>query len=298
MRGDLHCHTKLSDGSLGIEDLITLAKKRGIEAIAITDHDCLAGTVRGKIIGDRFGVQVIPGVELSATDTKTGKKVHLLCYLSDAPDRLEGLCHRNSLARKKAAHYMMLQVAKRYPVAAELIVKCATGSTNIYKQHIMQALMECGFSRDIYGEMYHKLFDKDSPESVLITPKYPDIEEVLTAIHDAGGIAVLAHPYFFDNLDSLPRLIENGLDGIEVWHPCATEEQQAELKKIATKNKLLMTGGTDFHGLYNLDPVSIGDVLTPDDAMAKLLGYKAKQKRLARKAAKAAAAAQLQNDAG
>ena len=298
MRGDLHCHTKLSDGSLGIEDLITLAKKRGIEAIAITDHDCLAGTVRGKIIGDRFGVQVIPGVELSATDTKTGKKVHLLCYLSDAPDRLEGLCHRNSLARKKAAHYMMLQVAKRYPVAAELIVKCATGSTNIYKQHIMQALMECGFSRDIYGEMYNKLFDKDSPESVLVTPKYPDIEEVLTAIHDAGGIAVLAHPYFFDNLDSLPRLIENGLDGIEVWHPCATEEQQAELKKIATKNKLLMTGGTDFHGLYNLDPVSIGDVLTPDDAMAKLLGYKAKQKRLARKAAKAAAAAQLQNDAG
>lgn len=298
MRGDLHCHTKLSDGSLGIEDLITLAKKRGIEAIAITDHDCLAGTVRGKIIGDRFGVQVIPGVELSATDTKTGKKVHLLCYLSDAPDRLEGLCHRNSLARKKAAHYMMLQVAKRYPVAAELIVKCATGSTNIYKQHIMQALMECGFSRDIYGEMYHKLFDKDSPESVLVTPKYPDIEEVLTAIHDAGGIAVLAHPYFFDNLDSLPRLIENGLDGIEVWHPCAMEEQQAELKKIATKNKLLMTGGTDFHGLYNLDPVSIGDVLTPDDAMAKLLGYKAKQKRLARKAAKAAAAAQLQNDAG
>lgn len=298
MRGDLHCHTKLSDGSLGIEDLITLAKKRGIEAIAITDHDCLAGTVRGKIIGDRFGVQVIPGVELSATDTKTGKKVHLLCYLSDAPDRLEGLCHRNSLARKKAAHYMMLQVAKRYPVAAELIVKCATGSTNIYKQHIMQALMECGFSRDIYGEMYHKLFDKDSPESVLVTPKYPDIEEVLTAIHDAGGIAVLAHPYFFDNLDSLPRLIENGLDGIEVWHPCATEEQQAELKKIATKNKLLMTGGTDFHGLYNLDPVSIGDVLTPDDAMAKLLGYKAKQKRLARKAAKAAAAAQPQNDAG
>lgn len=298
MRGDLHCHTKLSDGSLGIEDLITLAKKRGIEAIAITDHDCLAGTVRGKIIGDRFGVQVIPGVELSATDTKTGKKVHLLCYLSDAPDRLEGLCHRNSLARKKAAHYMMLQVAKRYPVAAELIVKCATGSTNIYKQHIMQALMECGFSRDIYGEMYHKLFDKDSPESVLVTPKYPDIEEVLTAIHDAGGIAVLAHPYFFDNLDSLPRLMENGLDGIEVWHPCATEEQQAELKKIATKNKLLMTGGTDFHGLYNLDPVSIGDVLTPDDAMTKLLGYKAKQKRLARKAAKAAAAAQLQNDAG
>ena len=67
MNGDLHCHTKLSDGSLGIEDLIILAKKRGITTIAITDHDCLAGTVRGKIIGERYGIQVIPGVELSAT---------------------------------------------------------------------------------------------------------------------------------------------------------------------------------------------------------------------------------------
>lgn len=288
MYGDLHCHTKLSDGSLGIEDIITLAKKRGVETIAITDHDCLAGTVRGKIIGERFGVNVIPGVELSATDTKTGKKVHLLCYLSDMPDRLEGLCHRNSLARKKAAHIMMLQAAKKFNLTTEFIIKCATGSTNIYKQHIMQALMECGYTTTIYGELYDKLFSPQSPENILITPKYPDIQEVLTAIHDAGGIAVLAHPFMFDNLDSLDRLIANGLDGIEVWHPSANEEQQEQLKKIAAKNKLVMTGGTDFHGLYNQQSISIGDVGAPDDAVSKLLSYKAKQKRLMKKAMKAA----------
>lgn len=291
MSGDLHCHTKLSNGSLGIEDLITLAKKRGVDTIAITDHDCLAGTVRGKIIGDRIGVQVIPGVELSSTDAETGKTVYLLCYLSDFPDRLEGLCHRNSLARKKAAHYMMLQLAKRFPVTAEFIVKCATGSTNIYPQHMMQALMECGFTKEIYGGLYHKLFDKSVPGNILVTPKYPDIAEVLTSIHDAGGIAVLAHPILDDTLDSLPRLLENGLDGIEVWHPSANEEQQAQLKKLATKNKLLMTGGTDFRGLYNLDQVSIGDVTAPDEAVTKLLGYKVRQKRLAKKAQKAAEAA-------
>ena len=77
MSGDLHCHTRLSDGTLGIEDIITLAKKKGVETIAITDHDCLAGTVRGKIIGARQGVQVIPGVELSATDEKNNKNVHI-----------------------------------------------------------------------------------------------------------------------------------------------------------------------------------------------------------------------------
>ena len=67
MSGDLHCHTKLSDGTLGLEELIALAAKRGVETIAITDHDCLAGTVRAKIIGERNGVKVIPGVELSET---------------------------------------------------------------------------------------------------------------------------------------------------------------------------------------------------------------------------------------
>ena len=66
--GDLHCHTRLSDGTLGIEDLIAFAKKKGLETIAITDHDCLAGTVRSKVIGARHGIQVIPGVELSSTD--------------------------------------------------------------------------------------------------------------------------------------------------------------------------------------------------------------------------------------
>lgn len=290
MQGDLHCHTKLSDGSLGIEDLITLAKKRGVEAIAITDHDCLAATVRGKIIGKRAGVEVIPGVELSATDQETGKTVHILCYLCEAPDRLEGLCHRNSLARKKAAHYMMLQLVRKFPIAPELIAKCATGSTNIFPVHMMQALMECGFAQEIHGDVYKSLFTKEGDNSILVTPKFADIAEVVTSIHDAGGIAVLAHPYFYDNMDSMPRLLECGIDGIEVWHPSATKEQQEELQKFAQKHKLLMTGGTDFHGLYNTYPVSIGDVITPQNAMEKLMGYKAKQKRLLKKQQKLAQA--------
>ena len=70
MAGDLHCHTKLSDSSMGIDDLIVLAQKRGVDTIAITDRDCQAGTVRAKIIGERRGVTVIPGVEISAYDSK------------------------------------------------------------------------------------------------------------------------------------------------------------------------------------------------------------------------------------
>ena len=289
MSGDLHCHTRLSDGTLGIEDLILFAKKKGLEAIAITDHDCLAGTVRGKIIGTRHGIQVIPGVELSSTCEKIGKNVHILCYLPDSPEMLEGLCKRNSLARKKAGHFMMLQVAKRYPISTEFIMKCATGSTNLYKKHIMQALIECGYANSFNGELYKKLFTKDGEDSILVEPKYEETKEVIDAVHTAGGIAVLAHPCVADVIDNIEDIIALGIDGIEVYHPSANEENQAILKKIATKNKLLVTGGSDFHGLYNTYNVSVGDYTAPDDCVSALNSYKAKQKRLQKKLAQQSA---------
>lgn len=289
MSGDLHCHTRLSDGTLGIEDLINFAKKKGLETIAITDHDCLAGTVRGKIIGARHGIQVIPGVELSATDEKNEKNVHIICYSPDSPDMLEGLCKRNSLARKKASHFMMLQTAKRFPIATEFIMKCATGSTNLYKKHIMQALIECGYADSFNGALYKELFTKESENNILVTPKYEGVKDVIDAIHTAGGIAILAHPVKSGCIDILEDYIEYGIDGIEVFHPSANEDEQAVLKKFATKNKLLITGGSDFHGLYNEYMVSLGDYTTPDDCLKALLSYKSKQKRLQKKLAQESA---------
>ncbi len=285
MAGDLHCHTRLSDGSMGIDDLIILAKKQGVNNIAITDHDCLAGTVRGRLIGERHGVTVIPAVEFSSTDTKRGKKVHILCYLSDSPDRLEGLCRRNLTARKRASQYMAIKVAQRYPATPELIVKCASGSTNIYKQHIMHALMECGITDQIFGNLYDELFSEESDTNIIVNAKFPDPVEILAAIHDAGGIAVLAHPCLFDSMELLEELIPLGLDGVEVWHPQCSKEQTSVLQAIAVKNNLLMTGGSDFHGMYSKGKLTLGDVLTPDEQMTSLLNYKARQRRQQLKAA-------------
>lgn len=285
MAGDLHCHTRLSDGSMGIDDLIILAKKQGVNNIAITDHDCLAGTVRGRLIGERHGVTVIPAVEFSSTDTKRGKKVHILCYLSDSPDRLEGLCRKNLTARKRASQYMAIKVAQRYPATPELIVKCASGSTNIYKQHIMHALMECGITDQIFGSLYDELFSEESDTNIIVNAKFPDPVEILAAIHDAGGIAVLAHPCLFDSMELLEELIPLGLDGVEVWHPQCNKEQTSVLQAIAVKNNLLMTGGSDFHGMYSKGKLTLGDVLTPDEQMTSLLNYKARQRRQQLKAA-------------
>lgn len=283
MAADLHCHTKLSDGSVGIEDLIIIAQKSGIDTIAITDHDCIAGTVRSQIIGKRYGVNVISGVELSAFDNEAGKNVHILAYLADAPDRLEAICKKTSVARKRAGQIMMLKVAARFPITSDFIISHASGSTNLYKQHIMHALMDAGYTDEIHGELFHTLFDEDSSSNILAPTKYPSVEEVIEEVHGAGAIAVLAYPGKFNNFDEIEKYTEIGLDGVEVWSPHNSTEQVEELIKICKKKKLLMTGGSDFHGIYGTKTVTLGSFSTPQEHLDKLLGYKAKKKRAQRK---------------
>ncbi len=284
MTADLHCHTKLSDGSMGINDLIILAKNKGIDTIAITDHDCLAGTVRGKVIGERYGVNVIAGVELSAFDKELDREVHILCYQPDSTDRLEGLCRSNSMLRKRASQYLIIKASKLYPITTDLVLKCATGSTNVYKQHIMHALMECGITTQIYGEIYHRLFSPESEDNIIVKPAFPSPQETIKQIKAAGGIAVLSHPAHTGCTEIIDSLIAAGLDGIEVWHPCHSAEDIENLTAIAKKNNLLMTGGSDFHGMYSPTALGIGGVEIPQQHLNAFLGYKAKQKRLAKKA--------------
>lgn len=287
MGGDLHCHTRLSDGSVGIEDIIALARNCKLDTIAITDHDCLAGTVRAKIIGERNGVRVIPGVELSAVDNETGRYAHILCYLPEYPDRLEDLCRKNTMARKRSAQFMMGKAAGRYPVTAELMRKCASGSTCLYKQHIMHALMECGVTDSIYSDIYFELFSPESENNILVKTVFAPVEDVIKAVHAAGGIAVLAHPALYDSFSLLERLTDE-LDGVEVWHPTADGETVERLLAYAKKHKLLTTGGSDFHGMYSRRAALLGSFRTPKAQLTELLGYKAKMKRLAKKAAAAA----------
>ena len=292
LKADLHCHTKLSDGTLGIDDIIILAKNSGVTTLAVTDHDCLAGIVRAELIGNRHGVNVIPAVEFSATDSKRKAKAHILCYLPDKPDRLEGLCKSNSLIRKRASQMMVLKTAKKFPITPEFITKCCQGSTNIYKQHIMQALMECGYTTTIFGDLFKLLFSKESRMNVLMEPTYPEPVEIIKAIHEAGGIAVLAHPGFYDNFELFEELIPEGLDGVEVWHPENTPEQQEKLIAIAKKHGLVMTGGSDFHGAFNMYPIRLGDYGPDEEHLNQLLTYKAKKRRKQKKLEAAAAAAE------
>lgn len=274
---DLHCHSKISDGSMGIDEIIATAKRRGLTAISITDHDAVAGATRAVVIGKRYGVDVIHGVEFSAIDTKRNRKVHILGYMCDTPDRLEGLCRQIAISRRNAATMMAKKVLRYYPIVPDSITRCASGSTNVFKQHIMHALIDAGYADSFYGEVYNKLF---SPETgcAYVSPEYPEVDEVIELLHSAGCLVVLAHPYSYDSIDLMKELTEKGdLDGVEVWHPRNDEEQTAALKEFATENGLLMTGGSDFHGMYTNTARPLGYCSCPDNTIQLMKEYKAKR---------------------
>lgn len=279
MAADLHCHTKISDGSASIEEVISMAKRSRIKTISITDHDSFAGTVRGKILGDRYGVEVIPGVEFSAFDKKRGQKVHLLAYLCDSPGRLEGLCQRTSVKRKKAALAMINGVMKEFPITPEMVAKCATGSTNIFKCHIMHALMNAGCADKIFGSLYFDLFSSNGGKYI-VEPEYPDVFEVLEEAKGAGAVVVMAHPSVYNSLELIPELAEKGLDGVEVWHPRNKSEDLDKIRDLAKEHDLLMTGGTDFHGMYTMEPMKLGSYMAPEEHLKALLARKKKQSKV------------------
>ena len=270
MIGDLHCHTTLSDGSLGIEEVIAQAKRMKLDVLAITDHDTLSSSNRAQILGERYGVIIIPAVELSAWDKARNMKVHILCYAPQKPDRLEGLCLKSCSIRTECAKDMINKVLERYPIPQDAVRMYTKGSKSIYKQHIMRALVNYGYATELYGKVNDKPFKYPDGEC-LVTREYPDVNFVLDLIHSSKGIAVMAHPYMFNNIELLYELTSAGkLDGIEVYHHSANEAQQKELLEFAEKNNLICTGGSDFHGLYNEVPTYIGKMTTDADNIDKL----------------------------
>lgn len=275
---DLHCHTKLSDGSMGIEDIIEQAKRTNIEWLSITDHDTMASFSRAGILGERFGVNILKGVELSAWDKKRSRKVHILCYAPRKPDRLEGLCLKSCEIRKECSKEMIAKVMEKYPITMESILKHTTASKSIFKQHIMRALIDYGYALEFYGSLDSKLFNPEKG-SCYVEREYPDVNFVIDLIHTAKGVAVMAHPALYDSIELLEELAKNNkIDGVEVGHWSADENYRHELSDLASRYELIETGGSDFHGLYNNVPTHLGSETTTKENLDRILKLSAKMK--------------------
>lgn len=281
MKADLHCHTTISDGSLGISDIIKQADRDDVRYLAITDHDSLASLSRSAVLGKRYNVTVIPAAEFSAFDSARGRKVHILCYMPEKPDRLEGLCLRTSEGRMKLGKSIAMRVLEKYPITLESILRYSAGSKAIYKCHIMHALMDYGYTTNLYGDVYDEIFDaKDGLCASQVRQEadfYPDVRFVTTLIKASGGISVMAHPKVYDSMDLLEELATEGaIDGAEVWHSSADETFRNQVTELAEQYGLITTGGSDFHGFYNHYAIQIGSNPTPEGELEKILNHKIK----------------------
>jgi predicted metal-dependent phosphoesterase TrpH len=259
-RADLHIHSDWSDGSMSIPQIVKTAKALGLAAISITDHDTTAGWEEAKAEGTRWRLEIIPGIEVSAFDPGTGRKVHILGYGMTDPETVETACRPYLEDRRWASlEALSLIRAAGFPLD-EADMPPYTGKGGIlYRQHIMHALADRGYTTTIYGPLYRELFGPGGTAAV--QGHYMPAEEAVRLIVDCGGKAVLAHPFQYDSLDLLPRLVQRGLSGIECWHHTQTLERERLVREKAERYGLFLTGGSDFHGLYSEKPILLGTVI-------------------------------------
>lgn len=256
---DLHLHTTASDGSLTPAAVVGLARERGLKAIAVTDHDTIAGCPESHAAGSRLGVEVICGVEISA-DWPQGT-LHMLGYFFDSfPHSLDQGLKELQDNRAKRNLEMIVKLQNLGLAISEDDIVRASGGGQIGRPHFAKVLVEkkCVKSME---EAFDRYLGKGKPayvEKDRLTP-----EEAIRMIVKSGGIPVLAHPTTLGEYDSgeLPQLLsrfqENGLRGIEVYYYSHTEPDTNRLLSLAQRFNLLVTGGTDFHGA-NLGDIQIG----------------------------------------
>ena len=268
---DLHCHTRVSDGSVGVDEIIFIAKRMGIKSIAITDHDTFAGAKRGIVIGNRDGVDIVLAAEFASFCKELNKEIHILCYMCDYPDRLEGICLFNSKARKETNLKIVDDLMQVYPISHSLVSSRARGSSCIFKNHIVQAIIDSGYVLPIYSLVYKKIFSDSSKN---ICPQFCEPSEVILKIHQAGGVAIMAHPRETDINDVIPYLIGLEIDGIEVYHPSISIEYRSNLLKIAKRYGIITTGGSDFHGMYSTGARPLNLFTTSDDELKLMIERK------------------------
>lgn len=269
MRTELHCHSTASDGRLAPAELIKLADQRDIGVLALTDHDTIAGHDEAARAAESLGIRFIPGIEISALSDE-GKEVHMLGYgvrPSDETTRntLLGLRDvRVSRARAMLAKLDMLGIH----IAFER-VQAMAGDGMIGRPHVARALLEAGAVQTI-----QEAFDRFLAEGEAAFVPHDGLtpEQAVALIHTAHGAAVMAHPMLYrGKLDLLlASLFEAGVDGLEAIYPMHTPQQTQDLQRIATNHELLVTGGSDFHGVVGDAEVTLGSITLPEDAIRNL----------------------------
>lgn len=264
LKADLHLHSTVSDGSDSIPQIIAAAKKNGLDAIAITDHDTLA---HQRLIPPDAGITVLAGVELSAIDPATGIKAHVLGYQIRDVALLEAFA-RPVLERRHQNCLRQIEILNQNGYAIRLEELNKANGQYLYKQHIMEYLFHTGQAPSMFGAFYQSIFKGGGICDFDIT--YLDVFEAVKTIRAAGGKAVLAHSGQQRNFYLIDKLVPLGLEGLEYQHPANGMDAKKIILSYAQKYGLFLTGGSDYHGKNEAEPVEIGAYLAEESGVNAL----------------------------
>lgn len=264
---DLHLHTAYSDGQYSVGDLIEKVKKAGVQFFSITDHDCI-DAVREIDRYDLTGMEYIKGVEISSIlDNKY--KMHILGYFIDENnEKLNAVLQQLKEARAKRFFELAQYIEENYQLKINREdVENTVKQVNIPgKPHLAELMLKYHFVSSV-----KEAFEKYLEGAKTKTSNRASADVVIGAIKDAGGIAIWAHPkkvekqYAVSFEDLMPRLLELGIDGIEVFHSLHSCDDSVRYLEYADKNGLIKTGGSDYHGEQVKPDVKIGVLYNRDE---------------------------------
>ncbi|KAB8090590.1 hypothetical protein EE612_015814 [Oryza sativa] len=262
---ELHSHSNHSDGFLSPSELVERAHRNGVKVLALTDHDTMAGIPEAVSAAHRFGMRIIPGVEISALYSPkeiagTGEHVHILAYYGMCGpsrfDDLERMLSNIRDGRYLRARNMLAKLDRlKVPIKWEHVTKIAGEGVAPGRLHIARAMVEMGHIENI-RQAFNKYIGDDGP--AYATGSEPFAETVVQLINRTGGISALAHPWALKNPDAVMRALKGaGLNALEVYRSDGKVDGFSEL---AEKYDLLKIGGSDFHGRGGKDESDIGTV--------------------------------------
>jgi 3',5'-nucleoside bisphosphate phosphatase len=265
MHADLHLHTNFSDGTYSPEELVAQAARQGLSAIALTDHDTVEGCPRARAACELHGIEFIAGTELTAE--QEDNELHILGYLFDPENpRFRTEISRFQAVRQNRIREMVSRLnAVRVPITAEEVFAIAN-CRSPGRPHVARALVKAGFCSSL-DEAFERFLKKHRPAWV---PKFKmSAADAIELIHHAGGVAVMAHPGLNRTDEVIPGMVDAGLDGLECFHTKHSTSVTEHYLGLAERFHLLVTGGSDCHGMSKGKPL-IGTIKLPYEYVTRL----------------------------
>lgn len=262
-KADLNVHSTISDSNYTIDEVIEIAKDIGITHMAFTEYNTTKGSEYAVKRGKLKDIKIIPGIKISAYDKCIGKMVYILGYNYKSSDNIVKLCNP-MLERRNQNSIKQIKTLQGlgYNIKVDIIKELA--GSFIFKQHILYYLYKTGQTNRIFGDVYEKIFSNRGVCDFDI--EYVSPIDAVKAIVKDNGCAVLAHPGREKNLSIVFSLIEAGLSGIEINHYGNSQSDKREIELVCKTNNLFMTGGSDFHGDYDVNFSKLGSELAHESS--------------------------------